>query len=235
MIRSPRTYVSLRKKALKWVGEKKKRVRYVMNQAMVERFGEKVGEQVVWRQDMHEMVLKLLRRGVERKVKWLLLRGGRMRFVRIDGAEQAGGLENIACVLYVGSLRSEEYDELERKVEVAFREGERLASQVGRAVERRRAIERGEGRKEFNEWCKTNNFPPKVNPAFTDPRAEFPTVNLDENVVPVYSLEDLMGTEETEKLLKGTVYEDARCLAMRDGELTSAAQMWLLKLQAYLT
>lgn len=228
--------MALRRRALSWLGEKRRRVRGVVNAAMVQRFGERLGESVVWRGDMAEVVLGLLRRGVERKVRWLLERGGKRAFEKVDGgAEDADGVENVACVLYVGSLTSEECKRVESEVRDGFREGERLAGQVRTAVEKRGAIERGKGKQEFNDWCRMNNFPPKINPMIMDPPADFPTVNLDGKVVPVYSLEDLMGKEETVKLLKGTIYEDARCWAMRDGQITASAQMWLLKLQAYLT
>ncbi len=56
----------------------------------------------------------------------------------------------------------------------------------------------------------------------------------DARPVPVYDLDELLGAEGVRQLIEGTVFEDARCIVLKESPLSVAAQMALFKLQYYL-
>lgn len=184
---------------------------------------------------MQEVVLGLLRRGVERKLKWVLVRAGSSMVERIDeGPRGMEGMEGVACVVYVGRLKSEEFVEVEKQVAERFTQGERIATALNGLVVRLRAHVSPQRRRKLDLLVDDRTFPPRVNLAVIDPPAVFPMIKLNGKMVPVYSLDDLIGQEETEALIAGTRFKGAKCLAIKDTQLTASAQMWLLKLQTYL-
>ena len=235
-VRSPRVYVALRRVALQALQKKSRRVR-VLAGGPFERMGRGFVDSVVWRQDMDELVLGLLRSTVARKMRSLLQETAIGPLVRCDGGVvEAAGLEDVGCVLYVGSWRSEQLADVERKVEDGFAKAERFAN-VAR-MELSSLLQHGklgeENKKRLEYWSNEANFPPRINPAILHLPMAFTTTYLNGRSIPVYALEDLMGRQETQKLLNGTAFGDARCMAMKDAPITAEAQMWLSKLQAYL-
>jgi len=235
-VRSPRVYVPLRREALRALRKKSRRVRALAG-GPFESLGRGYVGAVVWREDMDELVLGLLRRTVERKMRWLLRATGIAPIVRCDGgAAEAANFEDVGCVIYVRSWKSEELIQLERKVEDGFAVAERLVdkARTGFTWLLRHGKLNKEEKTRLEDWSKAVNFPARINPAISNPPMVFTTVYLNGRSIPVYALEDLMGRQETEKLLNGTPFEDASCMIMKDAPITGAAQMWLLKLQAYL-
>jgi len=234
--RSPRVYVPLRREALRALRKRTRRVKALAG-GPFESLGRGYVNSVVWREDMDELVLDLLRRTVQCKMSWLLRAAALAPIVRCDGgAAEAASSEDIGCVIYVRSWKSEELVQLERKVEDGFAVAERLVKLA--RTEFAWLLEHGklseEEKTRLDDWSKAVNFPARINPSISNPPMIFTTVCLNGKSVPVYSLEDLMGGEETQKLLNGTPFEDANCMIMKDAPITGVAQMWLLKLQAYL-
>ena len=236
-VQGPKTYVQPRLALLKWLSEgKKTRWRQIVHARMQDKLGGRALRQLVWRSDMEDFVLGLLRKVVERKLRWILRRGGPGSIVRSDGGvADAKEMQDVGCVIYTGSLSSLELSRVKLEVEDGFVKAEQLANGFWNLLKNARAKAKPREQEALNNWAKASRFPPHLNPRFVNPPLHFTTVTCGGRAVPVYSLVDMIGMDKTEELLKDTIFQDARCVVLKEGRITCGAQMWLLRLQAYLT
>lgn len=78
--------------------------------------------------------------------------------------------------------------------------------------------------------AQTHALPPPLRPILS----KYPTLLFRNRSVPIYNLPQLVGEEKTLALVKGTVFEGSRYVALGIGKGTVSAHVWLLRLQMYL-
>jgi hypothetical protein len=156
--------------------------------------------------------------------------------VRCDGGvDDAKDMQDVGCLIYTGSLNSLELRNIELKVEDGFVKAEQFATGFWNLLKNAKAKASRWEQEALNNWAKVSGFPPRLNPHFVNPPLHFSTAVCSGRVIPVYSLEDILGADKTEVLMKDTVFQGARCIALKEVVITLGAQMWLLKLHAYLS
>ncbi|KAF2433712.1 hypothetical protein EJ08DRAFT_38066 [Tothia fuscella] len=187
----------------------------------------------VFRSDMDDLILGLLRDVVVKRLRWCFVHPKAKGVGECEGgADKTEGIDDVGCILYVLSHTSQEVKDAERELDALVTKVERI-----RANEEKRQKTRPKSIAEDTVKVPVQGFvtvdPPKINPKLSHPPLRFPTVRYRGHLMPVYSLHDLLGEEKTRELLKETVFENSRCLALMGGNLTAGAQMALLKLQGY--
>ena len=156
--------------------------------------------------------------------------------MRCDGGvDDAKEMQDVGCLIYVGSLNSLELSDITLKVEDGFAQAEKLAIRLRNIWRSAKGRLKSSEQEAMDNWAQVSRFPPQLNPQFVNPSLHFTSVICGGRVVPIYSLEDMLGVDKTEDLMKDTVFEGTNCMVLKEGRITCSAQMWLLKLQAYLS
>jgi hypothetical protein len=232
----PQSYIASRAIALKYVAQKSDTWKKTMTMAVWNWANKKrLGNKFVWRKDMVDVVGNLLRDAVVKSLRWQLVNHNAGCVERLNGAiDQVGALDGVACVLYTKSWTGSEIVEVERTVDECLERCTSLTSQVeGIQMELKRIKEgkaENKGAEEIEEIAV-----PRLNMAFSAPRAHYPTVPYKDRIVPVYNLEDLLGPERTKDLLASTVFEASDILVLKESRLTVNAQLRLLQMQGFLS
>jgi hypothetical protein len=181
-----------------------------------------------WRKDMDEIVLDLLQKAVVKSLRWGLQHPKAGLVARCDeGASAMNNIDGVACLFYQNTINT--YVELEALADKLVHECHYFHHRVTsiEAVGRRK---RGP-----SEGVHTSiPHPPALDIKHSHPPAPYPSARYKDRIVPVYSLMDLLGEQKTRELLKETSFEDARAVVVKEGNLTTNAQMALLKLQEYM-
>ncbi|KAF2443920.1 hypothetical protein P171DRAFT_413527 [Karstenula rhodostoma CBS 690.94] len=193
--------------------------------------------QLVWRKDMPEFLLGMLRARAEDKLGWWFKWRGRLIPVASPAPEHLADVDDAACVLLYGSLRT--------RADAVLAEANAIVAEADRSAAYYRAG--------FAKYFDTHVRPPPNQPRATHytpawfeplvprlaPRAqfpplEFPTTRWRGRKVAMYSLTDMLGAERAAALVGGTQYEGEACWVMKRGRQTVGVEMLLGQLQSYL-
>ncbi|KAI9697856.1 MAG: hypothetical protein M1820_007643 [Bogoriella megaspora] len=203
----------------------------------------------IWRGDMEDYVLKLMREAVVKKGWWGVKKGWaeEVRLTGPDGSGKGGwegavdwgegrwvkGLQevdNVGCVLFLRPVIRKEIREVEREIN-------RRMGEVVRVVEKVLALEHEIMIKRVTRDGKLGKVkrsePKGVNVRALFPRLEVPMVEWRGERVPVYDLVEMLGEEKMGELVGGSRVEGASCVVLKKGYFTSSVQMWLGKLWMY--
>ncbi|KAE9972224.1 hypothetical protein Vi05172_g11541 [Venturia inaequalis] len=188
------------------------------------RFRQRSG--VRWRQDMDEFVLGLLQSAVVRSLKWGLQHPKAGLVTRCDdGAANIESIDGVACFIYRETLKS--HSDLEAKIDTYISTAQSLSAKIGRTemdIRLHNNLDNDHRRRK----------PPVMSLAASHSPARYSSARYRDRIVPVYSLTDLLGEEKMRDLFKDTAFEDARAFVVKEGNLTTNAQMALLRLQEYM-
>jgi hypothetical protein len=225
--RGASSYVQGRRSLLRFVAERKRHL-LLLNENMKQNLGQSRVKNLVFRQDMHELVLGLLQDAVIRSLRWGLQHPKAGLIARCDeGVAAVEKIEGVGCLLYIDTTKN--FKLLEEEFEKSVADCHTLVDQITKWERKQQRL----GKRAADDPRTT--FPPALNLAYSHPPAHFPMAQYKDKKIPVYSLKDMLGAKKVQELLKGTVFEDARALILREGNLTTNAQMLLLRLQGYLT
>lgn len=182
---------------------------------------------------MDELVLGLLRSSVVRTLRWSMVHPKSRGVVMCNGgAEHAEAIDDVACIIYIPSLTSQGVKDAEEEVDAIISRAENIREQE--IARQSKSPTPGKRPVKLPLLITIPVSPPRLNPNISNPPLRFPTVRYRGRLIPVYSFEDLLGEEKTKELLKDTVFEESRCLALKAGNLTVGAQKGLLRLQGYI-
>jgi hypothetical protein len=194
---------------------------------------EKLSEKDVWRPDLDQLVLDLLRSVVVRTLRWSMVHPKSKGVVGCEGgAEHAEEIDDVACIMYIPSLTSQPTKDAEAEVEAIINKAENL--RMLEATRQSKFVAPGKQPVRLPLSITIPISPPRMNPKVSNPPLHFPTVRYRGRLIPVYSLDDLLGEDKTKELLKDTVFANSRCLALKGGNLTVGSQKALLRLQGYI-
>ncbi|KAL5436851.1 hypothetical protein PMIN07_011995 [Paraphaeosphaeria minitans] len=209
----------------------------VLSQRFIPFLGPRGMAQLVWRKDMPEMLLNMLRARVEDKLAWFFKWRGRLVPVASPSSADTEDVEDVACFIFLGSLRS--------RADAIHDEADAIAAQADKWSDYFRT---GYG-KFFDPHItppahlpKATHHPPpwfqlvvpRLAPRAQFPPLECPTTRWRGRKVAVYSLTDMLGAERAEALIAETRYEGERCWVMKQGRQTVDVQMMLGQLASYL-
>ncbi|KAF2685617.1 hypothetical protein K458DRAFT_300451 [Lentithecium fluviatile CBS 122367] len=200
---------------------------------LVEKLGKGAVEKMVWREDMPALVLELLRKKVAGKLGWYFARSGALVPCSSPRREDLEGLEDVSCVLYLGSLRTRA-DDLQAEVAEMTAEGEKWVSYFTKGFAKYVDPHKAPGVTHSPPHWFVEPVAPRLQPRVRFPPLEFKTTLWRGRKVPVYSLPDMLSEEMTRELIRGSKHQNERCLVMKMGEHNVAPQILLMQLQAYL-
>jgi hypothetical protein len=188
---------------------------------------------MVWREDMPELVLKLLRKKLIGKLRWFFQNSGRL--VRVDSArtENIDPVEDVSCVLYLGSLKTKA-DEVQAQAEEILHTTDNLAQKFADGLQKHLDPHLSKAVTHRAPAWWRGPLVPHLQSRVKFPPLEFKTTEWRDSKVPVYSLMDLLGEEGLSELIKDSKYEGERCLIMKRGRHNVPVELLLMQLQAYL-
>jgi hypothetical protein len=216
---------------------KKENVKRALSARHAALLGSSGMRQLVWRQDMPALLLSLLRTRVEDKLSWYFARQGRLVPVASPAPADIDAVDDAACVLFYGSLRTRA-DDVHDRANAIVAEADKWALYF---------------RAHFGSYFDAHATPPPNLPKATHhppnwfepvvprlaPRAQFPplafpTARWRGRKVALYSLSDMLGAERAAALVSGTPCEEERCWVLRRGRQNVGVEMVLGLLQGYL-
>ncbi|KAF2466774.1 uncharacterized protein BDR25DRAFT_293190 [Lindgomyces ingoldianus] len=204
---------------------------------MYPRLQDKLGSKasnMVWREDMPELILTLLRKNLVYKLRWHLQKsGGRMVVCDDAGSSALQAIEDVSCVLCFGSLKTSA-DEIQIQANGILEDVEYLAGYY--AEGHKKALDPHQSRSISHHpppWWR-GPVVPRLQPRYQFPPLEFKTTGWRGTRVAVYGLFDLLGEDKGRELVEGTRFEGAQCVVMKRGHQNVPLQLQLMQLQAYL-
>lgn len=181
---------------------------------------------LIWRQDMEDFVLCMLRQAVMTKLKWLFDHPGTALIVKIPNvAERNAASDDISCVLVSASFETDMVRKAQTTLQVAQNEIEWIARRLNRLA-RESSSSNMDGQHQLPLMPAAQ--------AVAIPMPVLLTTFYHNHNVPVYSLPDVLGSENSTKLLEAGSFSDGLIFGIRSSKQTLGAQMALMKLQCYL-
>ncbi|KAF9636292.1 putative atp-dependent clp protease proteolytic subunit protein [Lasiodiplodia theobromae] len=220
-------------------------------------------QKLVWREDMDEMVLRLLRDLVARRLEYGFSkpRGGGL-FARMSDTSSPGDpsasprqpapssfadclarIPDAGAVLFLRRVTSEVTREVERRVRECLEAGDGLVDQLVKIRETTRRTLKEEVLPRTHGILDAGG--PRLQPSILYPPLDYPSVRcvgrqegkdgevMVEKELPVYDLVELLGPTKLEELVKGTVWETETVVVLREKETTIGAHHALMQLQDY--
>lgn len=190
---------------------------------------------MVWREDMPDLILSLLRKRVVDRLSWNFSFRGRLIPVASPHSSHISDLDDVSTVLVFGSLRTRA-DDLQDRADAITAELEKWASYFEQSF--------GKHFDPHNEPGVTHRAPawytapvlPHLQPRVQFPALEFRTTVWRGKRVAVYSLTDLLGEEKARELIEGegSKYKSQKCVVMKRARHNVPVEILLMQLQAYI-
>lgn len=188
---------------------------------------------MVWREDMPDFILQMMRQKLFRKLSWNFGFKGRLIPVASPRTEDINHVEEVSCVLFFGS-HANRADDLQAKTDAIHLEMEKWSNYFGRNFAERIDPHLSPGVSHHSPHWYTEPLVPRLQPRLIFPELEFHTTIWRGRKVAVYSLHDLLGQEMATALIEGSKYSDAGCVALKSDRHHVPVQMLLMQLQAYI-
>ncbi|KAF2272466.1 uncharacterized protein EI97DRAFT_436957 [Westerdykella ornata] len=220
--------------------------------SMGPRFEEAVGKtrlsKIVWREDMVDFVLGLMRKRVLGALRWGFGRVGQYvpvaspRTVDLEGMMTQKGNGNgngngkgvdVSCVLVLGTLKTHAED-LQARCKRISDTLKELATSTAEILRPYLDPHRQKGVTHHPPWWYRGPLVPTLQPRLWIPPLEFKTTVCGGKKVPVYSLCDLLGEENLNELLADSKFKDDKCLVIPRGRHNVPVETLLMELQAFL-
>lgn len=188
---------------------------------------------MVWREDMPDLILSLLRKNLLNKLRWHFKQSGQMVACASPRKEDIEQIDDVSCVLYFGSLKLHA-DELHDWSLAILKEVEFQAKYwAGRHNEARDPHLLQSATHSPPVWWR-GPLVPELQPRIRFPPLEFKTTDWRGMKVAVYSLTDLLGEDSMRELVRGSKFDGERCVVLRRGRHNVPVELGLMQLQAYL-
>lgn len=187
----------------------------------------------MWREDMSDLILALLRKRVADKLKWNFSRTGRLLPCHSPASDHISAFENVSCVLYIPSLRTHA-DELQNEAANIADEVDKRVDYYLKQFPKQLDPHKRKGASHPSSKWRSEPLVPRLLPRLRFSPLEFKTTEWRRKRVAVYSLYDLLGEEHLQDVIQGSKYEGERCLVLKSGRHNVPVEMLLMQLQAYL-
>lgn len=215
-------------------GKKKEWVRGLYGR-MLDKLGPCERSKMVWREDMPQVILELLRKRVVDRLSWNFSFRGRLVPVASPRAEDLDAVDDVSTVLFFGSLRTRA-DDLQDRCETITTELEKWSSYFGQSFGDRFDPHASPDVTHNAPYWYTEPLMPHMQPRLQFPELEFKTATWRGRKVAVYSLEDMLGHEKARELISGpkSKYADQGCVVIRRARHNTPVELLLMQLQSYI-
>ncbi|CAG5144629.1 uncharacterized protein ALTATR162_LOCUS1578 [Alternaria atra] len=212
---------------------KKKAWERALYARMTEKFGGHNLKKMVWREDMPDFVLEIMRKRLDSKLSWNFGFRGRLIPVASPRTEDIESVEDVSCVLIFRSLRTRA-DDLQKQVDQNMTELEKWSNYFTKSFEAKLDPHAAPGVTHSSPHWYTGPVVSRLQPRVQFPELEFHTTVWRGKKVAVYSLTDLLGEDKAQELIKGSQYVDERCVVMKAARHNVPVEILLMQLQAYI-
>lgn len=182
---------------------------------------------------MPELVLSLMRKKAADKLAWFFSWVGRLVPCASPLPEDIDGIDDVSCVLYLGSLKTVA-DEIQAKAHAIAKDSEKTTLIYINAVRKYLDPHKSKAVTHNPPHWYIHPVVPRMVPRVLYPPLEFKTTEWRGSRVAVYSLTDMLGEEQATKLVEGSKYSDGRCWVLKRGRHNVPVELLLMQLQSYL-
>lgn len=188
---------------------------------------------LVWREDMPEFILHLMRKRLVDKLGWSFRSSGRLTPVRSPRTEDIDSEDDVSCILLFSSLRAST-DDIQNRANQVKQELDKWASYTVKNYSAQLDPHASSNVTHKSPHWYTEPLVPRLQPRSQFPELEFHTTLWRGRRVPVYSLIDLLGEESARVFIKGSTQKGKKCVIMKRTRMTTPAQILLMQLQAFM-
>lgn len=189
---------------------------------------------LVWREDMPQLILSLLRQRVVDRLSWNFSFRGRLIPVASPRTEDLEAVDAVSTVLLFQSLRTRA-DDCQERCEAITAELEKWATYFSQYFGSHFDPHSSPNVTHKAPHWYTQPLIPRMQPRLQFPELEFKTTTWRGRKVAVYSLTDLLGSEKAKELIEGPTskYADQGCVVIRQARHNVPVEVLLMQLQAY--
>ncbi|EOA89579.1 hypothetical protein ACJQWK_02399 [Exserohilum turcicum] len=215
-----------------YLGKKK-----AWEKGLYSRMSEKLGahnmKNLVWREDMHDFILEMLRKKLSNSLGWYFGFRGRLIPVPSPRTEDIEHVQDVSSVLIFRSLRTRA-DDLQNQAEENMKELEKWSNYFAKNFASRLDPHTAPGVTHTSPHWYSGPIVPRLQPRAQFPELEFHATTWRGKKVAVYSLTDLLGAEKAQELVDGSRYAEANCVVLKRGRHNVPVEILLMQLQAYI-
>ena len=200
---------------------------------MSEKLGALKLKNMVWREDMPDLILEMLRKRLCNQLNWYFGFRGRLIPVASPRTEDIENVEDVSCVLIFRSLRTRA-DDLQVQLDKNKVELEKWSSYFVKSFPSKLDPHAAPGVTHTSPQWYSGPVVPRLQPRLQFPELEFHTTTWRGKMVAVYSLTDLLGDENTQALVEGSKCADEKCVVLKRGRHNVPIEILLMQAQAYI-
>lgn len=182
---------------------------------------------------MPDFISEMMRKRLVSKLSWNFGFRGRLIPVPSPGTEDIDDVEDVSCVLLFGSLRTRA-DDLQDRADRIQIELDKWSKYVGRSLNATTDPHASPEVTHSSPSWYTEPLVPRLQPRLRFPELGFNSTIWRGRKVAVYSLVDLLGEEKASGLIKGSKYEDEKCVVVKKARHNVPVEILLMQLQAYI-
>ncbi|KAI4959441.1 hypothetical protein J4E86_003163 [Alternaria arbusti] len=212
---------------------KKKAWEKALNSRMAEKFGGLGLKKMVWREDMPDFILDIMRKTAASKLSWNFGFRGRLIPVASPRTEDIESVEDVSSVLIFRSLHNRG-DDMQKMADLNMAELEKWSAYFTKSFEAKLDPHATPEVTHSSPHWYTGPVIACLQPRLMFPELEFHTTTWRGRKVAVYSLTDLLGEDKAQELIKGSKYADEKCVVMKRARHNVPVEILLMQLQAYI-
>jgi hypothetical protein len=216
-----------------YLGKKK-----AWEKGLYSRILEKLGghnlKKMVWREDMADFILEMMRKRVANKLAWNFGFRGRLIPVASPRTKDIDDLEDVSCVLMFRSLRTRA-DDLQDHADKHKAELDKWSNYFGESFAAKLDPHAAPEVTHTSPNWYTGPMVPRLQPRLQFAELEFHTTVYQGRKIAVYSLTDLLGEEKAQELIEGSKYAGETCVVIKRARHNVPVEILLMQLQAYIT
>ncbi|XP_014551192.1 hypothetical protein COCVIDRAFT_113533 [Bipolaris victoriae FI3] len=205
----------------------------VLNSRMSEKLGAHNLKNIVWREDMADFILEMMRKRLADRLAWYFGFRGRLIPVPSPRTEDIEDVEDVSCVLIFRSLRTRAND-LKVRSDENKTELEKWSSYFAKNFASKLDPHAAPGVTHTSPHWYSGPIVPRMQPRLQFPELEFHVTTWRGKKVAVYSLSDLLGEEQAQMLVEGSKYANEKCVVLKRGRHSIPIQILLMQAQAYI-
>lgn len=190
-------------------------------------------KKMVWREDMPDLVCDLMQKEIVRKLSWYFTWKGALTPVSSPRQEDTDHVDDVSCVLAIGSLRTRADSLTNVDVRNVTLNLDSLASHIAKRYQKHLDPHASSNVTHASPPWYSEPLIARLKPRLRFPEPEFRTTYWRGKKIPVYSLTDLLGKDRVQQLMEGSRYQGARYLVIKQTRNNVPIGLLLMRLQAY--
>lgn len=200
---------------------------------MIEKYGARAIENLIWREDMPDLILRVLQTRLVKKLRWNFGFTGRLIPVLSPLTEHIENIDDVSCVIHFESLRTRA-DEMQQRLQEIKGALEQWSEYFSKNFTAKLDPHSAPGITHKSPFWYKGPVVPRLQPRLQYPELEFTSTVWRGKKVAVYSLTDLLGEEKARDLIVGSKYEQAKCVVLKGARHNVPVEILLMQLQSYI-